>query len=157
MKRRNTRKEAFIASLPDCTVESKADELKKRISFNFSFFDAEQPAGQDFKDWTQEQLSKLLEKLKWYCGESVEHWKRERTGHRSQHVLEVYGAFPRRSDFKHPKHVPADVSWARFRLESDCRLIGFLLKKEHCSEFELNADIFYVVFFDEHHRFYLSE
>jgi hypothetical protein len=157
MNRRNTRKDAFLASIPCCTVESKAGDLKKRISFNFSFFDAGQSAGQDFKDWSHEQLSKLLDKLKSFSKESVEHWRREHTGHGSQHVLEVYGAFPGKSDFIRPKHVPADIDWARFRLEFDCRLIGFLLKKEHCSEFGLDPNIFYVVFLDEHHRFYQSE
>ena len=52
------------------TIESAAHKFA-HLSFNFQFFDNSQSAGQDFSVWSKEQLVKLLEKLKWYCKETI--------------------------------------------------------------------------------------
>ena len=46
--------------------ESLNDILTERCKFNFYYFDNNN-AGQDFKDWTKEELVDLLNKLKCYC------------------------------------------------------------------------------------------
>jgi hypothetical protein len=154
MNRKNTRKERFLESLPTQVVEGDVTRLKDGISFQFSYFDPSQPAGQAFQDWSQDQLAKLLDKLRAYSRESRIHWERERIGQGKNHVLEIYGRFPSHSDFIHPKHVPADVEWARFRLEGDSRLIGFMVNRDQSERFGLQTNVFYVVFLDAYHRFY---
>lgn len=81
----------------------------------------------------------------------------QRVGSGSLKVLEVYGSFPRRSDYIHLKHIPVDVNWARFRLESDMRPIGFLVPPNTDGVSPAVANTFYVTFLDQYHRFYLSE
>ena len=72
-------------------------------------------------------------------------------------VLEIYDRFPIRSDFYHPKSVPFDVEWARFRLEGDMRLIGFVIPNQIALEKGLPNNVFYIVFLDKDHRFYLTK
>ena len=81
----------------------------------------------------------------------------QRVGGGSLKVLEIYGSFPKKSDFTHPKHVPIDVNWARFRLESDMRLIGFLIPPNTDGISMAAVNTFFIVFLDQGHRFYLSE
>ncbi|MGI6394406.1 MAG: hypothetical protein ACOX2F_06720 [bacterium] len=113
IKKVNRKKESFLKNLPENLIENCLSKFENKINFNFSFFDSSQ--GEDFKDWNQKQLSELLNKLKHYSKESAEHWKRERIGTKNSTVL------------KHPKHIPLDVEWARFRLEGSMRLIGFMI------------------------------
>ena len=127
MKRSNPAKVKFIQSIPPIAIEDHVDALKSKLCFSLKYFDNSQDVGQDFRDWSQEQLEKLLTKLKNYSDNTIKYWMNQRTGAGGLKVLEVYGDFPRNSEFVHPKHVPIDVLWARFRLESDMRLIGFLL------------------------------
>ena len=78
-------------------------------------------------------------------------------------VLEIYGSFPKNSDFKHPKHVPHDGLWARFRLDNMTRLIGFMIPQDVDGKFDkdegyrFDVNTFYVVFYDPGHCFYKTE
>jgi predicted component of type VI protein secretion system len=78
-------------------------------------------------------------------------------------MLANYGAFPAKSSFTHPKYIPHQADWARFRLGSKVRLIGFtvpaeLHKTPHRKSGELfDKNTFYVVFLDRDHIFYLTE
>jgi len=154
MSKPNSRKERFLREQPECLVEGDVVRLKTGLTFNFSYFDHSQSAGQNFSDWSQDQLAKLLDKLKAYSRESRLHWENEHIGQGKNTVLEVYGRIPRNSDFTHPKHVPLDIEWARFRLESKSRLIGFVVNRDQCERFDLSLNVFYVVFLDENHGFY---
>lgn len=156
MSHRNPLKESFLKRIPSDTIES-ASEKFTNIAFSFQFFDKSQKAGQDFSNWTNVQLVKLLEKLKFYCSETMEYWKRTHIGKGTGHVLEIYGNFPVHSGFFHPKHVPIDVKWGRFRLESDMRLAGFIIDSENCKQNEIPPNIFYIVFLDANHEFYKSK
>jgi len=157
MKRNNPAKEKFIHSLPPIAIEDHVEGFKNKICFSFKYFDNAQDAGQDFRDWSQEQLEKLLTKLKHYSDNTMKYWMNQRVGAGSLKILEVYGNFPKNSEFVHPKHVPIDVLWARFRLESDMRLVGFVLPECILKEKEIATNIFYIVFLDQNHRFYLTE
>jgi len=154
MKRQNPLKERFLTSLPLTLIENVADKFRNNLSFNFQFFDNAQPAGQDFRDWNHEQLHKLLDKVKEYCKNPSTYWLKLPVGGGKNHILEIYGKFPVRSEFLHPKFVPLDVDWARFRLEGDMRLIGFFVNKEICTRLIASPNIFYVVFLDREHKFY---
>ncbi len=129
-------------------------EVKGKLSFSFKYFDGSQAAGQDFKDWSCEQKTKLLEKLRDYSRESKQYWCNQRVGSGGLKILAIYGEFPRNSDFTKPLHVPDNVKWSRFRLESAVRLIGFFIDEEEAASKGLSTDIFYVVFLDKDHRFY---
>ena len=72
-------------------------------------------------------------------------------------ILEIYGEFPRNTDFKYPKHVPNGVRWARFRMESAMRLVGFFVSEDSAENQSLSTDVFYIVFLDKDHRFYKME
>ena len=125
--RSNKRKTSFLDSIPTTSIESDTDILTTKCKFNFAYFDTSQEAGQNFCDWSNEQLNKLMEKLCHYSEFSLKHWQSERIGAKNNKVLEVYGIFPTKSAFIHPKHVPHEAMWARFRLEGSVRLIGFVL------------------------------
>jgi len=152
----NKKKQNFLSNIPQTSIESDTDKLTKRCKFNFHYMDFSQ--GQNFTDW-QPKLSKLLDKLKNYSGESLNYWRKERIGKKG-HVLEVYKNFPSKSKFKHPKFVPHEAHWARFRLEWNDRLIGFVLpseyseKKHHKTKIQFDCNTFYIVFLDENHDFY---
>ncbi|OJF77338.1 MAG: hypothetical protein BKP49_02425 [Treponema sp. CETP13] len=162
----NKRKESFLDSIPTESLDNKTNDIVCRCKFNFSYFDNSQGVGQDFKDWTQEELAKLLDKLKNYCKFSLEHWKNEKIGsgkHRNG-ILVEYGSFPVKTDFKFPLHIPHQVIWGRFRLEQATRLVGFTIPKQYedlfCNnkklKYRFDCNTFYVVFLDKNHRFWKS-
>ena len=99
----------------------------------------------------------MLEKLRDYSRESKVFWLNQRIGGGGLKVLEIYGDFPKNSDFEYPKHVPEKVRWARFRMESAMRLVGFFVPEDAVTELKLSSDIFYIVFLDKAHRFYKME
>lgn len=157
----NKRASSFLESIPTSSIDNETDTLTRRSKFNFSYFDV-QSAGQDFGDWSQSQLKKLLDKLKDYSKEPLSHWTKERIG-KSGTVLAIYGDFPKSSEFAHPKHVPHQARWGRFRLEQSVRLVGFVLPdsyhgKAHPKTKEcFDCNVFYVVFLDLDHKFYKIE
>ncbi len=160
----NTRKASRLKSFVKASIEEDKDRLTLRCKFNFHYMDFSQAAGQKFADWNREQLAKLLDKLKNYSEESLSYWSNQsqKVGKRSHNVLEIYGAFPKKSDFIHPPHVPHQAMWARFRMENLVRLIGFVIPKEfgntmHCgTKIMFDCNTFYVVFLDKDHKFYKS-
>ena len=164
----NSRKNRFLQSLPTTAIETS--DIAKRCSFNFSYFEATQTAGQDFNDWNQTQgassLVTLLDKIKNYTKEPLSYWRNERAGAGGLKVLTHYEQFPKRSDFKHPPHVPHDVIWSRFRLANKVRLIGFIIpdsftgktyNDEKGNEYQYDSNTFYVVFLDKDHKFFHTE
>ena len=151
MSKSNSRKESFLGKFQVFSVDSISGKFLKPLSFNFQFFDNSQSCGQDFKDWTQEQLFRLLDKLKEYS-------KLTMVELISQKTLVIYGDFPNPSDFTHPRHIPIDVKWGRFRLEGDCRLCGFIVNEvPGINQNTFKPNIFYVVFLDAFHKFYRME
>ena len=156
-KKHNPRKDRFLQSLPKDEFVCDIADARGKLSFSLKYFDGSQKAGQDFKDWNDNEKTKLLNKLKDYSKENKQYWLNQRVGSGSLKVLEIYGTFPRNSDFIYPIHVPDNVKWARFRLESKVRLIGFFIDETEAQEKQLSTDIFYVVFLDKNHRFYLTE
>ncbi len=162
-KSSNTKKEAFLNSIPTASIDSENDQLTTKCKFNFAYIDFTQTIGQSFEDWDRHQLTQLLNKLNLYSKESLEYWSKLRIGKKGNTVLEIYGDFPDNSDFKHPKHVPHQALWARFRLESAVRLVGFVLPEKYhqikhpATSLYFDCNTFYVVFLDANHRFYITK
>jgi hypothetical protein len=161
MIKKNKDKESFLDSIPTASLDIDQDTLASRCKFNFSYFDNSQPAGQDFNEWSHEKLHKLLNKLVNYSKETLTHWTRQKVG-KSGTVLAIYNGFPSKSDFSLPKSIPHQARWARFRLEHDCRLVGFVIPEEYDKMIHKKtgyifcSNTFYVVFLDQHHKFYKS-
>lgn len=161
----NSKKEALFFRLPTTSIESEKDNLTEKCKFNFHYMDFSQ-AGQTFQDWEDgKQLAKLLDKLKNYCEKPLKHWQYQKigSGKKRGNILEIYGKFPNKSDFNHPKHVPHEALWARFRLEWDARLIGFVIPYEYHGRHHgrtkeyYDCNTFYLVFLDKDHKFCKSE
>lgn len=156
-KFRNKRKDKFLNALSELpSLDDLNNDLTTRCKFNFSYFDHSQNAGQKFSDWTDKQLHDLLGKIKDYTAKPLDYWRHEK-------VLVIYGRFPPKSEFVHPKHIPHQAQWGRFRLGSKLRLPGFTVPSEFhktlhnkTGEF-FDKNTFYVVFFDRDHKFYLTE
>jgi hypothetical protein len=143
-KFQNKKKDNFLKSLPQSDIETS--KIEQRCKFNFSYFDASQPAGQDFSDWYNQQglnsLSELLKKMKEYTKHSLSYWQNQRVGGGGLKILAYYEKFPINSDFIHPTHIPHDVIWARFRLGNKVRLIGFVIPEKFAKGPEKTAKIF---------------
>lgn len=143
-----------LAELP--SLEDKKCDLSLRCKFNFSYFDNNQKAGQDFRDWSEEQILSLLNSIKEYCKSSLAHLI-------TDGPLVIYKSFPKNSDFKHPLYVPHQAQWGRFRLGNKVRLAGFIIpgefhNKPHTETGDLyDKNTFYVVFLDRDHKFYKTE
>ena len=156
----NSKKSRFLTNLPELLLESKDCDIRRRSKFNFSYFDESQEPGGKLTEMSKEDLRKLFQKMKEFTRETLKEWKTRRIGSGRNKVLEVYGNFPNNSDFFHPKHVPADVHWARFRLDQMTRLVGFVIPEGMCSsisrdnDYLFDSNSFYVVFLDLNHRFY---
>lgn len=156
----NNSAKGFLAKLPVTSIESS--KLVKRAKFNFSFLDLEQPKGLD-AELTQAFLKSLFDKLKHFSAESLAHWDTAPAGKGNGNYLEVYGTFPKRSNFTHPPFVPHDAVWARLRLDRTIRLAGFTvpnaMNHRFCENdrYRLCTNTFYVVFIDLHHGFYLTK
>jgi len=144
-------------------LDSK-DRLTIRCKFNFHYFNV-QKASQDFSDWTHPQLIELLTKLKAFSEDSLEKWATKKLGNSVGHVLEVYDYFPNmdKTDFIEPKNIPIEVKWARFRLDSNTRVVGFVVSDEYHDRahertgVRFDKNTFYVVFLDANHKFYKTE
>jgi hypothetical protein len=154
MIRHNPQRESFIERAKKLDTIDVVSNKFLNVAFDFQFFDKTQVAGQDFSDWSPDQILKLIDKIKGYCKETLAHWNKMPVGQGRNHVLEIYGTFPAKSEFTPPLHVPIDAKWARFRLEGDMRLIGFVVPNEKCEEHKLPKNIFYVVFLDAYHKFF---
>lgn len=163
---RSERKESFLSTIPKDSLSTS--DILTRSKFNFSYFDRN-PPGQDFIDWNtsagDSKIVKLMGKLKEFSRQPLRYWENQKIGKgksggrgKRQSCLEVYKNFPINSDFTHPAHVPEDVWWARFRLDNDTRLIGFVIPTsiECDKDIDYDRNTFYVVFLDEMHKFYKS-
>ncbi|MDD4302216.1 MAG: hypothetical protein RBQ89_03455 [Sphaerochaeta sp.] len=153
----NSRKNRFLNAFVKFSLEDVQSDITCRCKFNFSYFDTNQEYGADLATWDEKNLQQFYSKLKSYSAHPLSYWQQQNVGSHRNHVLEIYGGFPKRSGFVHPSHVPSDVDWARFRLDGKIRLVGFTIPKSYCKEqtgFDYNT--FYIVFLDPEHKFYLS-
>lgn len=150
----------FLAELPVTSVEST--KLVRRTKFNFSFLDLEQPKNLA-QDLTKEFFDGLFKKLKHFSAEPLAYWDVAPVGRKDGNYLEIYGAFPKRSDFKHPAFVPHDAIWCRFRISSSVRLAGFTVPSKYnhqlCEDerYRFCTNTFYIVFIDLEHGFYKTK
>lgn len=117
--------------------EEALASYEKKFTISFQYLDRNQ--GQTFEEWEKEGLLfNMLNTLRDYCQKTMQENKGKN--------FKEYGSFPPKTDFKHPKHVPKDASWASLHLAGRPCLGGHIYE-----------NIFYVVFLDKNHRFWISE
>ncbi|HEP6274130.1 TPA: hypothetical protein VDA67_000525 [Burkholderia vietnamiensis] len=157
----NSKKSAHLAAIPEFGLESENNDLATRCKFNFSYFCSQDRAGKGLGELEKTDLTDLLSKLVDFSRLPLSYWKKQKHGKGS--TLAIYKNFPSLSDFTHPKHVPHDVHWGRFRLAGEIRLAGFVVPTEldgivhQPTNVKFDCNTFYVVFIDHNHGFYKTE
>ena len=117
------------------------EDLKKEEAFKISFKHLDRNQGQTIHDWQENyMLGDALETLAGFCARPLREQQSK--------SFTIYGAFPPddKTEFSHPDQVPEDVEWARIHVNG-----------KHCIVGHVFEDTFYVVFFDQEHRFWISE
>jgi hypothetical protein len=142
-RKQNKFKERGSASYKRETGKVELRQGKREPLIVLSFRDFDRNQGQSFSEWEQEKiLSLAVNKLHEVCNLT----KMEVT---KQQIVKEYpkGVFPPNSDFTEPKHItPPVTSWCSMHIQGKECVIGY---------FEDN--IFYIVFLDKDHRFWITE
>jgi hypothetical protein len=128
-RKRNTREERDVP------------EGLPKILFSFRDFDINQiPPGQNFEIWQEHKLlAEMCTKLRHLSELTViEAIKKG--------LINVYDTFPGNSDFKHPTKIPPTVRWA---------VVTNIKGQKGRVAGHMDGNIFYVVFLDMDHRFYI--
>ncbi|WP_147432363.1 hypothetical protein [Pararobbsia silviterrae] len=164
MKKRgfeNKQKASHFSNIPITGLMSDGDTLTLRCKFNFSYFCTQGNHGKAFSDLSKEEMEDLFQKLLDFCRAPLMHWQKQKHGIST--TLAIYEKFPTMSDFTHPKHVPHDVHWGRFRLSKEVRLVGFVVPPDLSKAYHQKTNVlfdcntFYIVFLDCNHGFYKSK
>ena len=117
--------------------EEAISKYEKKFVVSFQYLDRNQ--GQTFEEWEKEGLLvNMLNTLRDYCQKTMEENKGPK--------FKEYGSFPPKTAFKHPKHVPHNASWASLHLNGKTCLGGHIYE-----------NVFYVVFLDKEHKFWICE
>ncbi|WP_267273246.1 hypothetical protein [Pseudomonas putida] len=157
---KNAKKTRFLETFPANSIHSS--DIETRFKFNFSYFDDSQDHCTSFADLAPGELALIVNKIKDFTRQDLIYWRNRRCGGGGLKILADYGSFPINSNFKHPKYVPHDVNWCRFRLDNMARLIGFTIPgkvpdKEGIGATAYDRNTFYLVFIDLNHNFYITE
>jgi hypothetical protein len=104
-----------------------------------SFMHLDRNQGATFEEWQADgMLAPALNLLAGYCHGSLPAQQDSK--------FTIYGNFPPQTDFVHPKHIPEDAKWARFHIDGSHILAGHVIR-----------NVFYAVFLDSKHRFWISK
>ena len=119
-------------------LELKSGTPRRLIVFSLKDFDINQ--GQNFEDWEKDNiLTNLLTRLRQISSFTAEDAIR-------QQVIKPYDNFPTKTEFYHPKHVPEGVRWGTIHIKGKERIAGYI-----------EENVFYVVFLDKDHKFWITE
>lgn len=119
--------------------KSSIKELEDAENFLISFKHLDKEQGQSIYDWeANKMLGMAIDTLGSYCSRPLKQQFGEK--------FTVYGDFPQKSNFTHPHHVPEDAKWARIHVNGLHIIAGHIVK-----------NVFYIVFFDNDHTFYITE
>lgn len=105
----NSKKSSFLDEKDNTSLTAGRDTITTRCKFNFSYFTKQPNAGQDFHEWTHDELIRLLNTMKEYSREPLSFWTSQQRGRGK--TLTIYDKFPPKSDFEVPPHIPSDVAW----------------------------------------------
>jgi hypothetical protein len=117
-------------------------EKRKDPLIVLSFHDFDRNQGQSFDLWEQEKILALaICKLHEICNLT-------RLEVINKGIIKEYpqGIFPPNSEFVHPKHIPLDNAWCSIHIQGKECIIGYF-----------DDNIFYIVFLDKDHKFWITE
>ncbi|MCK9282627.1 MAG: hypothetical protein M0P71_18575 [Melioribacteraceae bacterium] len=136
------KKESFFADIIKSQKEAQAKNLVDDEYFLFSLRQLDSTQGQTFEFWQDNMiLADLMNVLQGYCCNKLK-------SQVDKNKFTIYGDFPRaeNTEFNHPKHVPEDARWARIHITGEHILAGHIV-----------GNVFYIVFLDYHHKFWISD
>ena len=120
-------------------MQRKAGNQPTQKELLFSFRDFDHTQGQTFSQWEKESLlSTMLDKLKEYSRKTLVEAQKA--------SFKIYGSFPPDSLFKHPKHITEDAIWASLHIQGKECIAGHII-----------GNIFYIVFLDKEHKFWITQ
>lgn len=131
-------KGSFQRQLKDLPAQD--DFSVQKIVFSLRDYDRNQ--GQSFTNWEDDKLLALaLDKLSQLSQLTIAQAQQ-------QQILKIYTKvdFPPRTKFKYPRHIKDGVTWASFHIQGKECIIG-----------HIEDDVFYIVFLDKEHDFWISE
>ena len=143
MSRNNRGKKSFSRS-ENTREERKVSSIRELLTFSFKDLDETQPSSspETIKLWAEgEILECLFERLRDLS-------KLTRGEAEKQQQIKIYGNFPPKTDFFHPKHIDEHVAWGVIKAVGGQKgtVAGYIVE-----------NTFYIVFFDKHHRFWITE
>lgn len=139
VRKPNTKPSFFKQTVAE--LKAKASEQLHKEVFMVSFRHVDRNQGQRFNEWEAAQL--LAHAIETVCGYS------SASLHSQLHDrFKIYGGFPPpdKTDFSHPSQVPPDAQWACMHIAGEPCLIGHVVD-----------NTFFLVFLDQHHKFWKSE
>ena len=159
----NSKTDKYLDTLSQyISLDNDDCDLSKRSKFNFSYFCDDQKCACSIDEWGGDNSSAFLKKLIELSKHSLLDLRRLPigSGRKRRNILEVYQQYPSHSNFSRPVHVPHQAEWARIRLDSATRLIGFVSPDDYhgahhqVTSYQYDKNTFYVVFIDKNHNFY---
>lgn len=118
----------------------KKEEDNNHLVISLKYLDKNQ--GQTFEDWEKNKiLAHSLETLAGYCKDTLQNQCRTDS-------FKTYKSFPpkEKTDFYFPSHIPEDAEWASMHIKGKQCLAGHIFR-----------NVFYIVFLDKDHRFFITE
>jgi hypothetical protein len=143
MSRNNRGKKSFSRN-ENTREERKVSSIRELLTFSFKDLDETQPSSlpETIKLWAEGGILEcLFERLRDLS-------KLTRGEAEKQQQIKIYGDFPPKTDFFHPKHIDEHVAWGVIKAVGGQKgtVAGYIVE-----------NTFYVVFFDKHHRFWITE
>jgi len=143
MSRNNRGKKSFSRN-ENTREERKISSIRELLTFSFKDLDETQPSKspETIKLWAEDKILEcLLERLRDLS-------KLTRSEAEKQQQIKIYTNFPPKTDFFHPKHIDKHVAWGVIKAVGGQKgtVAGYIIEST-----------FYVVFFDKHHRFWITE
>jgi len=129
-------------SSPISGLSKSNDRYEKHITFSFKDLDVNQNQKETFEIWESENLLlKLLNKIKDVSKQTVDEAK-------SSKVLNHYGSFPpsHKTKYKVPAYLSEELQWCSLHIQGKEVLAGHMYE-----------NVFYIVFLDKDHHFWISE
>lgn len=117
-------------------------DLNEEGYFTVSFRHLDRKQGNNMYEWEQNNiLAHSIDVLAGYCNDTV-------LSQTDGKKFTIYGDFPpnEKTEYTFPSQVPEDANWARIHVTGLQCLIGHIVQ-----------NVFYVVFLDGEHKFWISE
>ena len=104
----------------------------------FSFRHLCKTQGSSFEDWAEDgHLVGLMRRLEEFSSKTISEAQGDN--------FVIYGNFPAKSRFQYPTYIGDDANWARIHVDGTHIIAGHVVD-----------NIFYVVFLDSRHEFYVT-